>query len=55
MVVADDNSMTNLHMADNRSWWSIGGGLHALVSLRKVCKQLIARDSDFRYRKLHDF
>ena len=55
MVVVDDRSMTNVHVVDNRSPWSMNGGIHAIVSSRIVRKQLIACDSDFRYRKLNDF
>ena len=55
MVVVDDRAMTNVHVVVNRSLWSINGGLHAVVSSRMICEQLIARDSDLVYRKLNDF
>ena len=47
MVVVDDRAMTNVHIVNNRSSWSINGGLHAVFSSRMVRERLIARDSDF--------
>ena len=52
MVVIDDRCMTNAHVVENRSPWSMNGGLHAIISLHMVRKQLIACDLDFRCRKL---
>ena len=51
MVVVDDRAMTNVHVVNNRSPWPINGGLHAVVSSHMVCERLIARASDFGYRK----
>ena len=55
MVVVDDRSMTNVCVIDNRSLWSLIGRLHALISSHIVCKQIVAHDPDFEYRKLDDF
>ena len=55
MVVVDDRAMTNVHIVNNRPSWSINSGLHAVVSSRMVHERLIARDSDFGYRKLNNF
>jgi len=52
MVMVDDRSMTNVHVIDIMSQYSIIGILHALVLSRTVCKQIIARDSDFNWRKV---
>ena len=52
MVMVDDRSMTNVHMVDIMSRYSIIGILHALVSSRTICKQIVARDSDFNWRKV---
>ena len=55
MVVVDDRAMRNVHVVNNRSPWLINGGFYAVVSLHMVHEPLIARDSDFGYRKLNDF
>ena len=52
MVIFDDRSMTNVHVVDIMSQYSIIGILYALVSSRTVCKQIITRDSDFNWRKV---
>ena len=55
MVVINDRYMTNVHVVENRSPWSMNGSLHAIISSHMVRKRLIARDLDFRCRKLNDF
>ena len=45
MAMVDGRSMKNVH--DIMSQYSIIGILHALVSSRTVCKQIITRDSNF--------
>ena len=52
MVMVDDRSMTNVPVVDIMSQYSIIGILHALVSSRTVCKQIIAHDSDLKWRKV---
>ena len=52
MVIVDDRSMTNVHVVNIMSQYSIIGILYALVSSLMVCKQIIARDSDFNWRKV---
>ena len=47
-----DRSMKNVHVVDIMSQYSIVGILHALASSRTVCKQIIARDFDFNWRKV---
>ena len=43
--VVDNRSMTNVRVIDNRSPCLVLRTLHALVSLRTVCKLIIARNS----------
>ena len=46
MVVADDTSMTNVHVI-NDTYVHDNKFLHALVSSGMVCKWIITRDSHF--------
>ena len=55
MVVVDDRSKKNIHVVDNKYPYLIISILHALISLCMVCKQIIARDSDFDWTKWNDF
>ena len=55
MVVVNDRSMTNVHVLDDGYAYLDNKFLHALVSLRMVCKQIIAHDSDFDWRQLKGF
>ena len=52
MVMVDDRSMKDVLEVNIMSQYSIIGILHALVSSCTVCKQIIARDSDFNWRKI---
>ena len=52
MVMVDDRSMTNVLVVDVMSQFSKIGILHALVSSRTVCKQIIEHDSDLIWRKV---
>ena len=52
MAMVDSRSMKNVHVVDIMSQYSIIGILQALVSSCAICKQIIARDSDFNWRKI---
>ena len=54
MVMVDDRSMTNVHVVDIMSQYSIIGILHVLVLSRTICKQIITCGSDFNWGKLND-
>ena len=53
--VVDNRSMTNVHVIDNRSLWSIKGTLQALVLLHMVCKQIITCDHIQKFVDTHAF